>query len=456
EHGLGALTLADATALDSAPAGAPAPAADPDEPALILLTSGSTGVPKGVVGSHRSLLTMIAAVTQLEGFGAADTTLNWMPLDHVGGIAFFSLLPTAVGASQVHVRSDPVLREPLRWPDLMDRHRATIGWAPNFAYALIAQAVAAAADRSWDLSAMRFLVNAGEAVSNGTMVEFFERLSRHGLRPGAIRPSFGMTETASAITTAPWFARDTAVPFIDLGPPVPSAALRIVAEDGTLLKEGEIGQLELSGPQLFRGYFARPDLTAEAFRDGWYRTGDLAYLAGGRLFITGRDKDVIIVNGANFYSHEIETALATLPGLDRTCTAAVGVRTPGAGTDRVAVFFHAPAHGGDDRALAGIVRAIRRRLSGELGVAADLVIPIEPERIPRTSIGKIRRPTLKAWFEAGDFGADVRRVERLTAGPATLPDWFHEKVWLPLPPAPAAEARGAVLAFTGGTPLAAA
>ena len=457
EHGLSALTLTDGRDLESAPAGEPAPATDPDEPALILLTSGSTGVPKGVVGSHRSLLSMAAAVTQQEGFGTADTTLNWMPLDHIGAIGFFSVLPTAIGASQVHVRTDPVLREPLRWLDLMDRHRASIGWAPNFAYALIAQAVAAAVDRTWDLSSIRFLVNAGEAVSNATMVEFFERLNRHGLRPGAIRPSFGMTETASAITTTPWFAGKATGPFMDLGPPVPTAAVRIVTEDGALLREGEIGQLELSGPQIFRGYHTRPDLTAAAFRDGWFRSGDLAYLAGGRLFITGRDKDVIIVNGANIYSHEIETVLAPVPGLDRTCTAAVGVRPPGAGTDRVAVFFHAPAHGTDGRAVAGLVRAIRRRLAAELGVAADLVIPIEPDRVPRTSIGKIRRPQLKTWFENGDFDEDVRRIERLTAGPATLPDWFLEKTWMPLPPAaPAIGPRGGVLAFTRGGPLAAA
>lgn len=457
EHGLPALPLTDGRDLESGPAGEPAPATDPDEPALILLTSGSTGVPKGVVGSHRSLLSMVAAVTQQEGFGTADTSLNWMPLDHIGAIGFFTVLPTAIGASQVHVRTDPVLREPLRWLDLMDRHRASIGWAPNFAYALIAQAVAAAVDRTWDLSPMRFLVNAGEAVSNATMVEFFERLNRHGLRPGAIRPSFGMTETASAITTTPWFAGKASGPFMDLGPPVPTAAVRIVSEDGTLLREGEIGQLELSGPQIFRGYHTRPDLTAEAFRGGWFRSGDLAYLADGRLFITGRDKDVIIVNGANIYSHEIETVLAPVPGLDRTCTAAVGVRPPGAGTDRVAVFFHAPAHGHDARAVAGIVRAIRRRLSAELGVAADLVIPIEPDRVPRTSIGKIRRPQLKTWFENGDFDEDVRRIERLTAGPATLPDWFLEKTWASLPPAtPAIGPRGGVLAFTHGGPLAAA
>lgn len=450
-HGLEALPLYDADGLAGGAPGQPTPVTDPDETALILLTSGSTGVPKGVVGSHRSLLSMVAAMVQLKEFGPQDTSLNWMPLDHVGGIVFFSLLPTACGASQVHVRPDPVLREPLRWLDLMSRHRASIGWAPNFAYGLIAQAVAAAEGRTWDLSAMRFLINAGEAVSNSTMTEFYGRLSRHGLRPGAIHPSFGMTETASAISTAPWHPAETPRPFIDLGPPVPSAAVRIVGDDDALLREGEIGQVEMSGPQIFRGYFARPDLTEEAFRDGWFRSGDLGYLADGRLFITGRDKDTIIVNGANFYSHEIETAVSALPGLDRTCTAAVAVRTADSATDRVTVFFHAPGHT-EDRALAGLVRAIRRRLSGELGVAADFLIPIAPDRVPRTSIGKIRRPLLKAAFEDGVFDAEVRRVERLTGGRSTLPDWFYDKRWVPLPP-PAALVRDdgdTVLAFAGG------
>lgn len=452
-HGLETLPLHGADTLAGGAPGVPSPAADPDEPALILLTSGSTGVPKGVVGSHRSLLSMAAAVTQLQGFGPEDTSLNWMPLDHVGGIVFFGLLPTATGASQVHVRPDPVLREPLRWLDLVDRHRASIGWAPNFAYGLIAQAVAAAKDRAWDLSSMRFLINAGEAVSNAVMVEFFERLNRHGLRPGAIHPCFGMTETASAITTAPWHPPQAPQPFIDLGPPVPGAAIRITDEAGAVLREGEIGQLELSGTQIFRGYHGRPDLTAEAFRDGWYRSGDLAYIADGRLFITGRDKDVIIVNGANFYSHEIETAVSALPGLDRTCTAAVGVRPADAATDRVALFFHAPEHAQDGRALAALVRTIRRRMARELGVAVDFLVPITPDRVPRTSIGKIRRPLLKTAFENGAFDDEVRRIERLTGGPSTLPDWFHERRWVPLPapiPRRDGDGGGTVLAFTGG------
>jgi microcystin synthetase protein McyG len=398
------------------------PAVTATDPALLLLTSGSTGRPKGVPLTHGNLLAMAAGTIQANGFTAREVTLNWMALEHVGAVSFLGTMAVHLGCTQIHVPTGFVLQDPLRWLDLIARHRATISWAPNFAFTLLLERAAAMAAGHWDLGSMRFLVNAGEPVVARTARRFLALLHPHGLPGDALRPAFGMSETCSGITwsrglTLENTADDTA--FVSLGPCIPGAAMRVVDDRGEAVAEGVVGLLQLRGPSVFGGYYRNPAETAEVLQDGWFTTGDLAFVREGGLYITGRKKDVIIVNGANFYSHEIEAVAERVPGVIKTHTAACAVREPGAETDQLALFFC--LEGETAEAREGAARALRARLIQEAGVSPSFLIAVRPGDVPKTEIGKIQRSRLRQAFEAGEFRdrviAGARRAEVLPRRP---------------------------------------
>jgi acyl transferase domain-containing protein/acyl-CoA synthetase (AMP-forming)/AMP-acid ligase II/acyl carrier protein len=403
---LGALAGAvlDLGELRRGPADRSLPQRQAEDVAVLLLTSGSTGQPKGVPLTHRNLLAMAAGTIEDNGFTSAEVTLNWMALDHAGSVSFLGTMATALGCTQIHVPTGYILQEPLRWLDLIARHRATISWAPNFAFTLFLDRAAAVEAGTWDLGSMRFLVNAGEPVVARTARKFLTLLQRHGLPVGALRPAFGMSETCSGITWSRGLTLDNTgddQAFVDLGPAIPGAEMRVVSESGAELPEGENGMLQFRGPSVFAGYYRNPDENARVFKDGWFETGDLAFLKNGCLHIAGRLKDVIIINGANFYCHEIESAAESVPGLIKTYTAACAVRDATAQTDQLALFFCLEP---DQRAdLDTITRSLRTSLFQQVGVAPAYLVPVEISEVPKTEIGKIQRAQLKKSFEAGAY-----------------------------------------------------
>ncbi|MET3130971.1 acyl-CoA synthetase (AMP-forming)/AMP-acid ligase II/NADP-dependent 3-hydroxy acid dehydrogenase YdfG [Oxalobacteraceae bacterium GrIS 1.11] len=437
----------DASLRENAPA-SPEALADPARVALIMLTSGSTGAPKGVMLTESNILAMIAGVQELGRFQPGETTFNWMPLDHVGALAFLSILPVALRMHQVHVETATILAAPARWLDLLHAHRASMVWAPNFAFDLILRA-APVGPSVRDLSSLRMLVSGGEAVSGSVVQAFLSRFARDGLAPDAIWPAFGMTETVSAFSFARW--RPGVDGVTSLGWPIRGAAQRIVDEAGAVLPEGSVGRVELSGASLFAGYVGRPDLTAAVMRGAWFQSGDLGFMREGALFIVGRSKETIIVNGANFHSAEIEEALARVDGVERLGVAAIGVRAPGALTDQLAVFFHAP-EARDDAALKLVMEAIRMRLGQDIGLMPAYFIALAPARLPRTSSGKIQRGALKALTEAGQFDAEIKHAACLTGAVDTLPAWFAQALWKRRALDPAGAPAPATIAVFGAVP----
>ncbi len=416
------LTVWTVESLSMAPPAAPH-AADGADTALMLLTSGSTGVPKVVPLTHDNLLAMSAGTIAMNGFTRDEVTLNWMPFDHVGVIAFLHLLPLDLIADQVQVDNGHVLRQPLHWLRLMDRHGATISWAPNFAYALIRERADALEKERFDLSRLHFLVNAGEANVAGTMVEFARLLAPFGLREGAMRPAFGMSETASGITWSPGFfpATDGGDRVVDLGGPIPGAALRVVDGAGALVDEGVIGRLQVRGPSVFAGYLDDEAENRRAFQDGWFATGDLGYLDRGRLRLTGRHKTDILIRGVNHHPHELESLVETIDGVTVGCTAACGVNEVDGDGETLAIFFHTPLTG--EKSLGALARRIRGRLAEKTGMAPRHLLRLEREAIPRTTIGKIQHARLRHLFESGALPAQS------LDGEERLPAWFFSQRW---------------------------
>ncbi len=384
----------------------------PDDLALLLLTSGSTGMPKAVRQTHGNLSSWAASVAQACEFDSEDISINWMPLDHVGGLVMFHLRDVALGCRQIHAPTEPVLQRPLVWLEWIEKYRATITWAPNFAYGLVNELAGEIATGRWDLSSMRFILNGGEAIVSKTARRFLSLLEPHGLPATAMRPAWGMSETCSGVTYSRRFTLATTQDsdaFVEVGEVIPGVQIRIADQQDNPVEAGKIGRLQIRGISVTPGYHQNPEANEKSFTaDGWFITGDLGVVKDGQVSITGREKDVIIINGVNFYSHEIESVVEEIPGVEVSFTAACPIRIQGENTDRIAVFF-SPSAAAEVK-LPELAKTIRMAVARKEGVTPDFIVPLAKEEIPKTAIGKIQRAQLKERFEKGDYVVALARV----------------------------------------------
>lgn len=404
----------------------------PEDLAILFLTSGSTGIPKCVMLNHRNLLSMTNGFIAMGNFSHQDSVLNWMPLDHVGALVSLSILAINLGCKQIHVPTNLIVENPLKWLDLIDNHQATISWTPNFAFSLICDRASEIQQKHWNLSSMRFIINAGEPIVTKVARNFLKLLRPYSLPSNAIHPAFGMCETASGITYSNSFSLESTsddASFVELGSPIAGASVRIVDENEQIVTEGTIGRLQVKGASVTSGYYQNPQANQEAFTvDGWFNTGDLGFLHQGRLTITGRIKDVIIINGLNYYCHEIEAAVEELKAIEVSYTAACAVRQPRSNTDQLAIFFHTSVSG--DRSLVNLLKEIRAKVVNKIGINPDYLIPVDKEIIPKTAIGKIQRSQLSQRFKTGEFQSIIKQIDILLGNTnTTIPDWFYQKVW---------------------------
>ncbi|ABA21232.1 AMP-dependent synthetase and ligase [Trichormus variabilis ATCC 29413] len=421
----------------------------PEDLAILFLTSGSTGIPKCVMLNHHNLLSMTTGLILMGHFSSQESVLNWMPLDHVGALVSLSIMAVSLGCQQIHVPTNLIVQNPLLWLDLIDKHQATISWAPNFAFSLICDALGDSIygkmgeqyrpennQKHWDLSSMGFVINAGEPIVTKIARNFLKLLRPYGLPTNAIHPAFGMSETSSGITYSDSFSLESSSDdslFVELGLPLAGASLRIVDENEQIVTESTIGRLQVQGASVTSGYYQNPQANQEIFTfDGWFNTGDLGFLHQGRLTITGRQKDVIIINGLNYYCHEIEAAVEEIKEVEVSYTAACAVRQPGIHTDKLAIFFHTAIV--DDTSLLTLLKEIRTSVVNKVGINPDYLLPVEPEAIPKTAIGKIQRSQLSRRFNTGEFKSVIKHVDILLGNANTIPDWFYRQVWQPKNP----------------------
>ncbi|MEL6929362.1 MAG: beta-ketoacyl synthase N-terminal-like domain-containing protein, partial [Cyanobacteria bacterium J06600_6] len=384
---------------------------DLEDLALLLFTSGSTDKPKGVMLSGRNLIASIYGMATVNDLSQQDISLNWMPLEHVASLVMFHLTQVYLGCQQIQVESELILQNPLSWLDLIDRYRATATWSPNFAYNLVnEQLVSSEAEHSWDLSCVRWMGNGAEAVVGKTAGRFLELLADYNLSPHVVSPGYGMSETSSGIAHSHDFYRHLERDFVSVGSPIPGVSLRIVNENKTIIAEGKIGLLQVKGETVTRGYYQQPELNQEIFTtDGWFNTGDLGLLQSGQLTITGRQKDVIVINGVNYYNYEIEAVVEEIAGVNLAYTAACGV-VDESQQEQVAIFLNTDLQGDE---LRGLVNTIRRNVFTQLGVATAYILPVTSETIPKTAIGKIMRSQLSQRFAAGEFTQIVAEIGAL-------------------------------------------
>ncbi|KRV50205.1 peptide synthetase [Wenjunlia vitaminophila] len=396
----------------------------PDDLALLMVTSGSTGLSKAVRLTHANLLAAQAGKAQALELGPADTSLNWISTDHIAAIEAH-LLPMFNGADQVMVTPTTVLADPVEFLRLLAAHRVRVTFTPNFLFGQINQALAQRPlpRQEVDLSLVRYVISGGEATVTATARAFLDALSPYGLRGDVIVPAFGMTETcAGSVFNRDFAARDLESEFPPLGHPVRGLRIRIADGDGRVLAAtgrpgtAEPGEVELSGPMVTEGYFGDEWATVRAFTpDGWFRTGDLGYLdSDGRLTLVGRTKDSIIVNGVNYHSHDLEAVLDELGEVRRGQVAAFPIRPEGADSEQLAIAFVPAGDPDDDAAVYQAVVAIRSSTVMHWGFRPQLILPVAAAEIPRGNLGKIQRSRLRAAVEAGTLDRAARRAEEVS------------------------------------------
>lgn len=388
--------------------------AAPSDVAFCQLSSGSTGVPKCIQIAHGGVVAHIRGEAQFCGYDSSDVHVNFLPLDHVVPILTVHCCDVYHGCEEVQAEVAYVLAEPLRWLRLVDEHRATRTWAPNFAFKLVADALLK--DEShFDLSCCKFWMNAGEQVTIPVCEAFLEQTKRFGVARNAMQPSFGMAEACTCMTYNNHFevaaaSRLGRSAFVNLGPPVPGIAIRIASDDNETLPEEEVGRFQIRGPVITPGYLKNEEANREAFmEDDWFNTGDIGFIKDGQLYLTGREKEMIIIRGANFYCYEVEDVVNSLEQVLPTFTAAVSLHDPSSGTEGLAIFF-VPRRPQQLDGLEEAAKEIRLKLVRHMGLAPGLVIPLEQEEFPKTTSGKIQRSQLKKALQKGAFETRVLKV----------------------------------------------
>jgi acyl-CoA synthetase (AMP-forming)/AMP-acid ligase II/thioesterase domain-containing protein len=418
------LNAAELESLRDCARGEPSYSVQPTDPAVLVLTSGSTGNSKAVVLTHGNLLASMAGKTQKQQMGATDVTLNWISFDHVAALLEAHMLPLYVGATQLHVDPAAILADPLLFLRIIDRYRVSMTFAPNFLFGQINAALqsAGAADSksqplTLDLSSLRHIISGGEANLVETGRRFLDLLAPYGLSGSSLWPAFGMTETcAGSIYSRAFPDCDAHREFASLGEPITGLQMRVVDDLGTPLPAGDSGELQLRGPMIFTHYCNNDAATNAAFTaDGWFRTGDLGRIDEGRLSLVGRSKDSIIVSGANYFSHELESVLEKTDGIERSFVAAFPTRPKGADTEQLVVTFATSFPLDDDARLHQLIVAVRNTTILLWGFRPALILPLPKDVFPKTSLGKIQRAVLRRRLEAGELAVHEAHVAGVTA-----------------------------------------
>ena len=417
----------------------------PDATAFLQLTSGSTGIAKGVQIRHKGIATHIASTRQFNGYTAEWTSLNWLPYDHVGALLTYHLTDSWLGCEQVVATPETVLKDPGVWLDLLEHHRVTRSWSPNFGFKLLLNHAARFPERQWDLSSLKFLMNGGEQVTPPVLRAFEQFLVRNGAHPGVMQPAFGMAEACSTVSYDNGFSAATGIraydkglletggpsgeviELVSLGGAVPGCELMIADAEGKVLPERRIGRFLIRSEVVTPGYFENPQASSACLiGGGWLDSGDLAFIDRGRLFMTGRSKETIILNGANYYCHELEDIVGDIPGVLPTCVAAVGIREPDAASESLAMVFASELR--EDKALAAVIIEIRRRITERFAITPTYCLPLPPEAFPKGTSGKIQRAKLKGNLESGAYGDLVARFGQ-TPRARMEPAWLAAPVW---------------------------
>ena len=404
-----------------------------DDIAFIQFSSGSTGDPKGVVLTHKNLVSNL-----VEGFKSAeaikdDVTLSWMPLTHDMGLIGFHLNPLAFGINQYVMPTMTFLQNPLLWIDTLNKFKITLTACPNFGYNHFLKFYNPNADYGWDLSRIRLIFNGAEPINVELSHKFLDIMEKYNIKRNVMFPVYGMAEATLSVSFPPPTEElipirvnrkrlalgekielvdennKDSVTFVDLGYGVGDCSIRICNDNDCILEDDTVGNIQLKGTNLTRGYYNNVEATEKLFtKDGWLRTGDLGFLREKRLTVTGRAKDIIFINGQNYYPMDIERIAEKVEGVKFGAAAACGVFNKAIQRDEIVIFI---ATQDAPKDFYNISELVKRYVNREMGLEVEKVIPIQA--LPKTVSGKVQRYRLGAMYDSGTFTHIINELNEL-------------------------------------------
>ncbi len=399
------------------------PEARPDDICYLQYSSGSTRFPTGVAVTHRALLHNLRGHAQSMDIGSNDRVVSWLPWYHDMGLVgcFLSLIANQVSCD--YLRTEHFARRPLAWLDLISRNQGnTLSYSPTFGYDICARRISSqsqVADR-FDLSRWRTAGNGADMIRPDVMQSFVNAFAEAGFRATAFTPSYGLAEATLAVTVMPpgegirvelveeerlsGRPRDLSRParyraIVNCGKPIPGMDVEIRGENGQPRGDRQIGKVWCHGPSVMHSYFRNEDATRDCLVDGWLDTGDMGYMAEGYLFIVGRAKDMIIINGKNHWPQDIEWAVEQLPGFNHGDIAAFSVETEN-GEEAPAVLVHCRVSDPEERVK--LRDQIADKVRGVTGMSCVVEL-VPPRTLPRTSSGKLSRAKAKRLYLSGEI-----------------------------------------------------
>ncbi|ARU32463.1 hypothetical protein CAP31_12700 [Sulfuriferula sp. AH1] len=399
--------------------------------AFLQYTSGSTGNPKGVILSHANLFANLRAMERASAITADDVFVSWLPLYHDMGLIGACMGSLYVGFRLVLLSPLAFLARPGRWLWTIHQYRATVSAAPNFAYELCANKVDDHELEGLTLDSWRIAYNGAEPVSPDTIENFSARFARYGYRRETMTPVYGLAENAVGLafpppgrgplidrvdrnaladegSARPADAADVrARRIVACGRALPEHDFRIVDAAGSVLPERTQGRVQFRGPSATRGYFHNAEATAALFDGAWLNSGDLGYLAMGELYLTGREKDIIIRAGHNIHPQELEQAISQVQGVRRGGVAVFPATDAHSGTERLVVLAETRDTGNAEE-RSRIMSEINRLAIDLVGMPADDIVLAPPRTVLKTSSGKVRRAACRELYERGALGGAPR------------------------------------------------
>jgi len=416
-------------------------AVKPDDTCFIQFSSGSTSEPKGIVLTHRNILVNARGAGEAGGWNENDTNVSWMPLTHDMGLIGMHIMMYAHRMNLNLMPTELFIRRPLLWMTFCSRKRATVTSSPNFGYRHYLKVLGDRPVADLDLSSVRQICNGAEPISVELADEFMDRMAPAKLRRTAMYPVYGLAEATLCVsfpqppgqpyssiavdrhqlnvgsapgTLAP--EHGDALSLMAVGQSIPYNFVRIADDADQELPAGKVGHILISGENVTKGYYENPEANAKGFTaadstgNRWLRTGDLGMLRDGSLYITGRAKEIIFVNGQNYYPHDIESIAIRTEGLELGKVVAAGVRRKGASTDDLILFI---LHRMDMKEFLPLATQAARLVNEHTGLEVAHVVPVK--RIPKTTSGKIQRHLLEEDYLNGENDADLEELAKLRA-----------------------------------------
>ncbi len=408
-------------------------AVEAHELAYVQFSSGSTGDAKGVCLTHENLVSNAGDIVRRSRSAPGDAMLSWMPLTHDMGMICFHLTGVLAGINQFLMPTSLFIKRPVLWLEKAHEHRITQLYSPNFGLQYFLAALGTETP-GWNLSRVRLIYNGAEPISPQVCRDFSTRLAGCGLSPHAMYPGYGLAEASVAVSLPgpgePWqvhcLERDSlrveepvrpasgetapgAVAFVELGFPVDACRVRIAGRQDQPLAENVLGRVQISGSNVTRGYYNEATKTRDLFTaDGWTRTGDLGFLTNGRLVITGREKNMIIVNGQNFYPQDVERVAQRAVPAVRDKVFACGVRDKDSQAEELMLFV---LYKGALPAFVPLVKALTAGVARDLGLPLRKIVPIR--KLPKTTSGKTQYFQLAEAYRQGEFDDPLRTLAGL-------------------------------------------